>query len=123
MQSSPKCIICGKPLEKFLKSKNGDGLFCSINCSYSFSALKRDKNFYILAMKNRRSYKGQNNPNYGKKASEEIRKKMSESQKLASKNSKSTRFKGHKHSEESKLKTSETLKKKYALKKQDNKKD
>lgn len=53
--------------------------------------------------------RGKNNSNYGNHLSEESKKKIGE----AHKGKKTIGFKGHKHKDESKLKTSETLKTKY----------
>lgn len=103
------CTNC----DKIMTTKYKDGIFCSPQCSYSYSASNRTSDHYKKAMAHRRSYKGENNPNYGKQASDELRHKMSEIQKVAAKTSKSTRFRGHSHSEESKIKISESLKNSY----------
>lgn len=107
------CKNCGCELTEFLPSSVGNGLFCSKHCVLSYvNKLKFNKNPNLAKemLKNRKSYKGENNPNFGKKASKETKQKMS----IARKNSlgvkNASRFKGHKHTEESKQKISESLK-------------
>lgn len=114
------CLNCQKKITEFITSKIGNGIFCSRHCSYSWQKkqyLESHPEVKKKFAKNRRSYVGENNPNFGKRASEELRLKMSISQKEAAKHSKSTRFKGHTHTEEEKRKISESLKKTNALKK------
>lgn len=85
-QSDHYCKNCGKLMLNYHKSaKYGDGIFCSTNCIYSYSAKKRSPDHIKKILANRRSYKGKDNPNFGKIPSEKSRKKMSASQKIAQK--------------------------------------
>ena len=77
----------------------------------------RPEDYYENALKNRKSFKGEGNPNYGKKASLETRSKISQSLKESKTLKNSKRFLGHHHTEESKIKTSESLKKTWERKK------
>lgn len=106
------CVKCGK----VMTAKYKDGNFCSPHCVYSYVASNRTPEYYENAINHRRSYKGENNPNYGKRATTELREKLSEIQKIVSKTSKSTRFKGHSHTDESKTRISESLKSTYKKK-------
>lgn len=91
------CEWCGKVMvEKYAKGK-----YCSSHCTYSASAAKRPPEYYKDAVANRRSYKGENNPNYGKTASTETRDLISARIKEA--NPQSSRFRGKKHTEKSRI--------------------
>lgn len=119
--STKKCKICGKDITQpyisgYIITHNLIGEICSKSCMYKHSiqqSCAKDENFLKNraknAVKNRRSYKGENNPMYGKKASPETRRKIREGI-LASDFNKSKRFSGHKHSQESKEKISKSLK-------------
>ena len=104
-QEGHTCKKCGAVMTEKYK----DGVFCSKHCAVSYSALRRSPETYVKIVQNRGSYIGERNPNYGKKASQELRAKLSESQKRAAATNKSTRFAGHSHSLESKCKISESL--------------
>lgn len=107
------CKNCNKRLTIYLKSSLGDGLFCSTHCAQSWSAIKKFKEHPEIKkkiMESRRSYEGNNNPNYGKKASKEVREKMSIKLKNSPGVKNSSRFTGHHHSEESRKKISDSLK-------------
>ena len=117
--TNPVCINCGKPLTIYLKSTLGDGCFCSKHCSLSKSAkdkYEREPELKLKIVANR-DYSGENNPNYGKVASVETRLKISDGVKRSTSAQNTTRFAGKTHSAESKQKTSETLKKTWARKK------
>ena len=116
--SEPRfCKACGKPMsEYYISKKYGKGIFCSGHCVRSYVASLRDKDFYKNAVKNRRSFAGEGNPNFGKKASEELRKKFSDIYKNNYGVKNSPRFKGMKHTDESKKKTSESMRKYYEKK-------
>lgn len=104
-QEGHTCKKCGVVMTQKYK----DGVFCSKHCAISYSALHRSPETYVKIVQNRGSYAGEHNPNYGKKASQELRAKLSEAQKRAAATNKSTRFAGHSHSVESKRKISESL--------------
>lgn len=106
------CLNCGVVMTE----KRGDGRFCSSRCGYIYSANQRSSDYYIKAISNRRSYRGENNPNYGKKASEQTRRKISDG--IKNTGAYSPRFTGHKHTEESKQKTSNSLKLRYKEKRE-----
>ena len=105
------CKHCGKTMTE----KYGKGECCCSHCLYAYYATKRSPEHYKNAIAHRRSYKGELNPNYGKRASDELREKIS----IAVKNSGavSSRFSGHKHSEKSKKQTSESMKRVHAERK------
>lgn len=104
-QEGHTCKKCGVVMTEKYK----DGTFCSKHCALSYSALCRSPELYTKMVQSRGSYAGERNPNYGKKASQELRAKLSEAQKRAAATSKSTRFAGHSHSIESRCKISESL--------------
>lgn len=117
--TNPVCINCGKPLAVYLKSKLGNGCFCSKHCSLSKAAkdkFEREPELKLKIVANR-DYSGENNPNYGKVASIETRLKISNGVKKSPGVQNATRFAGKTHSAKSKQKTSETLKKTWARKK------
>ena len=99
-----RCIYC----DKVMVEKYKNGRFCSAECSSAYRIKNRAP---AQPKKPRRSYVGEMNPNYGKKASPETRKKISEGIKRTG--AYSSRFAGHKHTDESRKKTSESLKKRY----------
>lgn len=108
------CKNCGCLLTEYISSKNGDGCFCSKHCSMSWTAKER----FRLNPELRKScfaydHSGSNNPNFGKHASAETREKISIARKNSPGVQNSPRFSGHKHTEESKRKTSESLKRRY----------
>lgn len=112
LTTNPICKNCGKPIVIYIKSKNGDGCFCSKHCALSFSA--KERFFMHPEIKEKivanRDYSGSKNPNYGKKASKETRQKISIGVKKSGGSIRSSKFAGHKHSESSKQKISEALK-------------
>jgi hypothetical protein len=114
------CKNCGEAIHEFLKSKNGNGCFCSKHCSVSWSCKEKFKNDPELIKKivANRDYNGENNPNFGKKASKETRDKISEALRNSEGVKNSPRFSGRKHTEESKAKTSQTLKETFANKRE-----
>lgn len=102
------CATCGQLITKLI----GSGKFCSRSCCAVFSAATRD-NTNIKKAAQQRDYSGKNNPNYGKKASPELRQKISEAIKNSEKYINvinSPRFAGHTHSEESKQKIRDSAK-------------
>ena len=108
------CKHCGKQMTQYyISEKYGKGIFCSSKCVYSYVASLRDPEYYKVAMEHRRSFSGENNPNYGKKASEELRRKLSEIYRNSEGVKNSPRFTGKKHTEETKKKISESLKARY----------
>jgi len=112
------CPICGKVMTDYYVSKKyGSGVYCSKRCVYKMVCAKRPIDYYKKALKNRKSFKGENNPNYGKKASLETKNKISQSLKLCEALKHSKRFLGRHHTEESKKKTSESLRKTLERKK------
>ncbi len=109
------CLYCGSKITKLV----GSGLFCSRSCSSAYGASKRDNTNLLAGIANRRSFAGENNPNYGKKASKELREKISNSIKTSDKYINvlnSSRFSGQKHSEDEKLKISNSVKEYYRQK-------
>ena len=112
LQTKPVCKNCGKELTIYIKSKLGDGCFCSKHCIASWSTKLNFLNHPDMKQKiiANRDYSGENNPNYGKKASAETKRKISEAIKNSEGCKKSKRFSGHTHSPESKLKTSKSIK-------------
>lgn len=106
------CKNCGEAILEFLKSKNGNGCFCSKHCSVSWSCKEKFKNDPELGKKivANRDYRGEKNPNFGKKASSDTRAKISEALRNSEGVKQSPRFSGRHHTSESKAKTSETLK-------------
>lgn len=117
--SNPSCLNCGKQLEVFIGSKLGDGCFCSKKCSLSMAAKEKFKRNPELKAKiiANRDYSGKNNPNFGKKATIETREKISKGVKNSTSIQNSKRFSGKSHTEESKKRTSEALKKNWAKRK------
>ena len=102
------CMQCGKLITKLV----GSGKFCCKKCGSIYGALHRDNTNILNSIKNR-DYKGENNPNFGRKADDELRQKISNNIKnsIKFKNVKeSPRFKGKRHSEEAKEKISNTIK-------------
>lgn len=86
------CAWCGNIMTK----KYARGVYCSSHCTYSASAANRPDNYYANAVAKRRSYKGENNPNYGKIASKQTRNLISARVKAS--DNQSPRFSGKHHS-------------------------
>lgn len=106
------CPICKKVMTDYYVSKKyGSGIYCSKFCVYKMVYANRPVDYYKNALKNRKSFKGENNPNYGKKASLETKNKISQSLKSCEALKHSKRFSGRHHTEASKKKTSESLRK------------
>lgn len=104
-QERHTCKKCGVVMTEKYK----DGVFCSTHCLLSYLASNRSPEIYAKIVQNRGSYAGERNPNYGKKASQELRAKLSEAGKRAAANTQNTRFAGHSHSVESRAKISESM--------------
>ena len=78
-KSQPRyCKNCGKLMDKYYVSKKyGKGIYCSKNCIISFIAKnERTEEHKKKIIESRRSFLGENNPNYGKHFSEEIKEKI-----------------------------------------------